>query len=313
MAVKGIPNDFPVRVVREDNTREGLLFAGTEFGMFISFDDGINWKPFQQNLPIVPITDIKIFRDNLNISTLGRSFWIMKDIGALRYFNEDDSNKFQLYPISKTINDEANIYFTTPNLNDKEEVKLSIYNSNQEMVYERKSKLIDLPVNALGIRKTNWNVRHDLGQQNKLKLLGPRVSPGNYDVVLEYAGKKQKQNLTVALHPNLATIGTRVEHLKTQEELSLKTATLLLEIQQEKADIKNALSLEKSNRKRTKLNAQLEELVKGEERYDKPKLENHVSYLYQMITDQPQALGNDAFVRYTFLRKQFDEFLSKKR
>ena len=57
----GIPNDHPVRVVREDPDRAGLLYAGTEFGMFISFDDGDSWQSFQLNLPVTPITDLKVF------------------------------------------------------------------------------------------------------------------------------------------------------------------------------------------------------------------------------------------------------------
>ena len=80
----GIPNDFPTRVIREDPVREGLLYAGTEFGLFISFDDGKHWKPFQQNLPVTPITDIKIHRGDLVLSTMGRSFWILDNITTLR-------------------------------------------------------------------------------------------------------------------------------------------------------------------------------------------------------------------------------------
>ncbi len=80
----GIPADFPTRVVREDPVRPGLLYAGTEFGLFISFDDGKNWKAFQQNLPVTPVTDIKIHRGDLVISTMGRSFWILDNITTLR-------------------------------------------------------------------------------------------------------------------------------------------------------------------------------------------------------------------------------------
>ena len=69
LITEGIPADYPVRVLREDPKREGLLFAGTEFGMFISFDDGNNWKSFQQNLPVTPITDIKIHRNDIVLST----------------------------------------------------------------------------------------------------------------------------------------------------------------------------------------------------------------------------------------------------
>ena len=79
----GIPADYPVRVVREDPQQEGLLYAGTEFGMYVSFNDGISWQPFQQNLPITPITDIKVHRGDLVLSTMGRSFWILDDLSSV--------------------------------------------------------------------------------------------------------------------------------------------------------------------------------------------------------------------------------------
>jgi photosystem II stability/assembly factor-like uncharacterized protein len=85
----GIPNDYPVRVVREDPDREGLLYAGTEFGMFISFDDGGNWQPFQLNLPVTPITDMKVVNQDLAISTMGRSFWILSDLTRLHELSDE--------------------------------------------------------------------------------------------------------------------------------------------------------------------------------------------------------------------------------
>ncbi|MEO0571930.1 MAG: hypothetical protein AAF039_09510 [Bacteroidota bacterium] len=80
----GIPNDHTSRVLREDPVKPGLLYAGTEYGVYISLNDGANWESFQQNLPITPITDIKIFRGDLVLSTMGRGFWILDDITALR-------------------------------------------------------------------------------------------------------------------------------------------------------------------------------------------------------------------------------------
>jgi photosystem II stability/assembly factor-like uncharacterized protein len=80
----GIPADFPTRVVREDPVREGLLFAGTEFGMFVSLDDGESWHEFQQNLGVTPVTDIKVIRGDLALSTMGRSFWVLDNISTLR-------------------------------------------------------------------------------------------------------------------------------------------------------------------------------------------------------------------------------------
>ncbi len=76
----GIAADEPTRVVREDPNRAGLLYAGTEFGIYISFDNGGHWQSFQMNLPVTPVTDIKVAHKDLVISTQGRSFWILDNL-----------------------------------------------------------------------------------------------------------------------------------------------------------------------------------------------------------------------------------------
>jgi photosystem II stability/assembly factor-like uncharacterized protein len=80
----GIPPDHPTRVVREDTAVPGLLYAGTEFGTFVSFDNGARWQSLQQNLPATPVTDLRVHRGDLVIATMGRAFWIMDDISPLR-------------------------------------------------------------------------------------------------------------------------------------------------------------------------------------------------------------------------------------
>ncbi len=80
----GIPEGAFTRVVRADDQRRGLLFAGTETGLYLSFDDGASWRPFQQNLPVVPITDLAVHRGDLVVATQGRSFWILDDLSSLR-------------------------------------------------------------------------------------------------------------------------------------------------------------------------------------------------------------------------------------
>ena len=100
----GIPADHTAIVLREDPVRKGLLYAGTQFGMFVSFDDGKNWKSFQQNLPVTPITDLKIFRGDLVISTMGRGFWILDNITSLRdSAMETVKNEPHLFAPDKTI------------------------------------------------------------------------------------------------------------------------------------------------------------------------------------------------------------------
>jgi hypothetical protein len=80
----GIPNDHPTRVVREDPEQPGLLYAGTEFGFFVSLDDGATWQSLQQNLPATPVTDLRVQRGDVVISTMGRAFWVMDDVTPLR-------------------------------------------------------------------------------------------------------------------------------------------------------------------------------------------------------------------------------------
>ncbi len=80
----GIPIDHPTRVIREDPKQPGLLYAGTEFAFFVSFNAGKNWQPLQQNLPTTPVTDIKVHRNDLVISTMGRSAYIMDNITPLQ-------------------------------------------------------------------------------------------------------------------------------------------------------------------------------------------------------------------------------------
>jgi len=79
----GIPANEPTRVIREDPKRPGLLYAGTEFGLYVSFDDGRHWQSLQQNLPATPVTDMVLHRDDLVLSTQGRAFWILDDVTPL--------------------------------------------------------------------------------------------------------------------------------------------------------------------------------------------------------------------------------------
>lgn len=82
--VNGLPSDEMVRVVREDPTRKGLLYAGTDTGIFISWDDGDHWQPFSLNLPPAPITDLTVHDNDLAISTFGRGLWVLDDLTPIR-------------------------------------------------------------------------------------------------------------------------------------------------------------------------------------------------------------------------------------
>jgi len=82
----GIPDNVFVRAVREDPKKKGLLYAGTERGVFVSFDSGAHWRSLQLNLPITPVHDLVVKNDDLVVATHGRSFWILDDVSPLRQF-----------------------------------------------------------------------------------------------------------------------------------------------------------------------------------------------------------------------------------
>ncbi len=93
LITNGIDRMHFTRVMRADKKRAGLLYAGTEYGMYISFDDGVNWKPFQLNLPEVPITDLTIKENDLVVATQGRSFYVLDDLSLVQQMNGSVLNK----------------------------------------------------------------------------------------------------------------------------------------------------------------------------------------------------------------------------
>jgi photosystem II stability/assembly factor-like uncharacterized protein len=92
----GLPANAFTRVVREDNKRKDLLFAGTELGVYISLDGGKEWLPFQLNLPVTPITDLRVHQDDLIAATSGRSFWILDDLTLIRQYKKE-TGSFTIY------------------------------------------------------------------------------------------------------------------------------------------------------------------------------------------------------------------------
>jgi photosystem II stability/assembly factor-like uncharacterized protein len=84
----GIPADHPTRTILEDPARQGLLYAGTEFGMYVSFDDGAHWQPFQLNLPRTPVMDLTFKGTDLLVATQGRALWILDDLTPLHQIDD---------------------------------------------------------------------------------------------------------------------------------------------------------------------------------------------------------------------------------
>ncbi|HXL10762.1 MAG TPA: glycosyl hydrolase, partial [Gemmatimonadales bacterium] len=153
--VRGIPATEFVRVVREDPARRGLLYAGTERGVWVSFDDGANWQSLRTNLPIVPVHDLTIKEGDLVAATHGRSFWILDDLSPLRQlaraipresvhlFKPRDAYRVDwgggfggggsdAHPVGKNPPSGAMIYYWVKNKN--QEVKLDILDAGGRLI-----------------------------------------------------------------------------------------------------------------------------------------------------------------------------------
>jgi photosystem II stability/assembly factor-like uncharacterized protein len=152
----GIPEGSYVHAVREDPEHGGLLFAGTETGVFISYDDGDHWQPLKLNLPTTPVHDLAIKNSDLIVATHGRSFWILDDISPLRQFEEmpKSANAFMFKPrpairfrggeparasrlnvVGETAPHGATLYYWLKNKTDeKQEVDLEILDSSGKTV-----------------------------------------------------------------------------------------------------------------------------------------------------------------------------------
>ena len=113
--VNGFPSDEMVRVVREDTRRKGLLYAGTDTGIFISWDDGDHWQPFSLNLPPTPITDLTVHDNDLAISTFGRSLWMLDDLSPIRQMDSQiASSKAHLFAPETALRVRWDDYQDTP-------------------------------------------------------------------------------------------------------------------------------------------------------------------------------------------------------
>ncbi len=245
----GIPEDSPVRVVREDPDREGLLYAGTEFGLYVSFNDGDTWQTLQQNVPTTPITDLKVHRKDLVIATKGRSFWIMDDLTPLHQLTdqvaEADAHLFsprEAYRVNPSSGGDpedrepegptapALINYTFGEVPDTT-VTLEILDENGSVVrrftsdssaaQEQEDRL--LPVDE-GHNRVSWNLRGEGIDTVDDAVLwgftaGPKVVPGTYDVRLDVAeGPTLTESLEVRMDPRAENVTT--EDLQTQYALA---------------------------------------------------------------------------------------------
>jgi photosystem II stability/assembly factor-like uncharacterized protein len=149
---KGIPHGAFTRVIREDSLRKGLLFVGTETGMYVSWTGGTSWQPFQLNLPVVPIADLKIHYGDLLVATAGRSFWILDDLALVRAFN-GSADAFAVYKPEDAIlgNWSSELNGTTDEVDGTNPI-MGVNPANGVVLYYQLPKLPDSVDVALEVR-----------------------------------------------------------------------------------------------------------------------------------------------------------------
>jgi photosystem II stability/assembly factor-like uncharacterized protein len=347
----GIPSDYTSRVLREDPKIKGLLYAGTEFGMFVSLDDGITWKAFQQNLPVTPITDILIHRGDLVLSTMGRGFWILDNMTSLRdpkiaslqdspvlfkpdntirYRTSGGSGEFPNYPSTGVTID----YYLPKEY--KEGVQLELLDADKQSVVTIVSDSTQLKstsevVEDMGLSMTfiyadikletkkgmnrfTWDLRQK-GAWNAKKersfKSGPLVAPGNYTAKLTVGNDTFEQPFEVLVDPRLELEGFSRETITEQLAFQNKVIELLSEASKFQDDIEAELKKTKGAEKKKELEIVLKEFKNEEGAYPEPMLVSQISYLYYIVSDADKIIGKDAKERYTELKIQFEKIKSE--
>jgi photosystem II stability/assembly factor-like uncharacterized protein len=238
----GIADDHFTRVIRADDVKPGLLFAGTERGAYVSFDDGAIWKSMQLDLPVVPVTDMAVKQGNLVVATQGRGFWIFDDLALLRQVKDDTFEQavllFHPSPAWRLPNESIDKpghrgrnpfdgvvlrYWLHEDLAEETAIELVIADpgGNTIRTFTRKPAREDEDAEPLlgdddrkltakaGLNLFEWNMRYP-GVEKFEKLVlwndeleGPRAVPGDYSATLNINGQSQSVGLEIRPDPRV--------------------------------------------------------------------------------------------------------------
>lgn len=231
LITKGIKSTDYTRAIRADLTRPGLLYAGTEWGMYVSFDDGASWQPFQLNLPIVSIRDLHVRDHNLIAATHGRSFWLIDDLTPLHQlsgevassdhylFKPKDSYRMQIArrwgsenSVGQNHPDGVIFNYYLKEVEETDTVKLHILEMEGDTIQvfsnQSKEKKSKLKVKAGG-NTLVWDMRYPGFKEFKGMILysspnkGPKAIPGTYQAVLTVNDNSMAQNFNIVKDPRL--------------------------------------------------------------------------------------------------------------
>src|SRR6185295_13772332 len=244
----------------------GLLYAGTEFGMFISFDNGAHWQQFQLNLPQVPVTDIKVHHQDLIVSTQGRAIWILDNVSSLHQlsaqsrwseivlFKPRDGYRTRVSPA--VLGPVVDYYLPSVPLKpveieilDSKGTVLNSYNSDAPVLRggrgnqapgaesdpdaapARRATPPPRVTKVLGLNRFAWDVRNQAGVT---------LPPGQYQVRLKSGAVSVMQPLNVLIDPRVAADGVTLADLQEQFEHNMRVHELVIEVNQLVARVREA-------------------------------------------------------------------------
>ena len=223
----GIKSEHFTRVLRADPEKKGILYAGTESGMYISFDDGNSWNSFQLNLPIVPITDLTIKENSLIVATQGRSIWALDDLTVLHQIDQNTANKeINLFKPKtsyrtrgrggkETLTEGTNlpngviVHFNVKNFSpDKDELSLHFKEQDGTIIktYKSNDENDKLEIKSGG-NTFVWNTLYEGAEILDSMIFwsasfsGAKAVPGKYKVVLEKNGESQEHDFEILPDP----------------------------------------------------------------------------------------------------------------
>ena len=231
----GIPTDEIIRSVREDLVRPGLLFAGTERGVWVSFDDGRSWQKLQRNLPATQVADLAVTDHDLVIGTHGRSFWVLDNIDVLRQLDRTSDAKpvrlFRPAPAVRGVDPGVMIDYYLPTAASK--LTIDILDSSGKLVRsfqgapedpkkkkegedadddDDEPKPAPKPTLKAGLNRYTWDMRYPGFTEFKGMVFwaarnrGPLALPGQYQVRVTADGQAVVQPAEIRLDPRVGTV-----------------------------------------------------------------------------------------------------------
>lgn len=306
LITNGIDKEHFTRALRADPKRKGLLYAGTETGMYISFDDGANWQSFQLNLPIVPITDLVVKNDNLIAATQGRSLYLIDDLTVFHQLTDEvakkDAHLYKPMPSYRMpgrqqknlkkagTNHPGGVmihYYLKNKPDDKTEIKLALLEKDGALIKEYSTKAKEKGLQLKDLKEGGnlfvWNMRYpDAKKFDGMimwagSLAGPKAMPGTYKVRLTVGDDSQEQEFVILKDPRSeSTPEDFLAQFNFQKEIQDKVT----EAHEAIIDIRDIRKQMKDFKERTKDDKEMEDVLKKASEIDSvmTKIENH---LYQ--------------------------------